>query len=45
MNQAGSIKTLSKEERKQIMSLLEMFSKLEIQMALRQLTSKKIKLN
>ncbi len=37
MNQFETTKTLSKEERKQIISLLEKFSKAEIEMALHQL--------
>ncbi|MEC2074500.1 hypothetical protein [Metabacillus fastidiosus] len=42
MNQFEMTKTLSKEERKQIISLLEKYSKKEIEMALRQLNKSKI---
>lgn len=40
MNQLGKTKTLSKEERKQIKSLLEKYSKKDLEMALRQLIKK-----
>ncbi|MFJ8258539.1 hypothetical protein ACIQ4Z_14910 [Peribacillus asahii] len=41
MNQLETTKTLSNEERKQIISLLEKYSKEEIEMALRQLNKGK----
>lgn len=42
MNRLEKTKTLSNEERKQILLLLEKYSKEEIEMALRQLNSRKI---
>ena len=42
MNQLETTKTLSKEERKQIISFLEKYSKEEIEMALRRLNQSKM---
>ncbi|WP_256243426.1 hypothetical protein [Bacillus sp. V3B] len=42
MNQLETTKTLSKEERKQMISLLEKYSKEEIEMALYRLNKSKI---